>query len=130
MVFAHSSTTTPRYNPYESRRVVGNGAGGRVLTIFGHNDQPRPRIMGIQSQLRQGSVNACKKRATSAKHAAPSRTQLTMEGGMAFDRLKDCRICVFNEKLKRGEKIRKIKRSHHDNCIFNTKTHGLSVTSV
>ena len=130
MDFSDSLTPTTHYNPYERSRTQQNGNRQFFSGQSANNTQPRLSTMGIQSQRREGSVKACKKRATSVKHRLTNHIQRTMEGDEAFDRMKDCNICVIVQKIARGEKIRKPKRMHHALCYLNSKTHGISATSV
>ena len=86
--------------------------------------------MGIQSQLREGAVKACKKRATKAKYKVHKRLHQTGIQGHAFVPELDCKICVAHSRQKQGIPTRIPKRPHDPRCSKNRKTKGLSVRTV
>ena len=111
--------------------------GGAVATALVVNNQPknpylrRPisiAAMGIQSQLRGGSVKACLKRGT--KRKAQSYKQSAVPGGSIFIPWKHCIICKVERLNQLGQNLSVPHRSHHKRCPKNTKTRGGSATSV
>ena len=100
------------YNPYLRRRPISIAA------------------MGIQSQLRGGSVKACLKRGT--KRKAQSYKQSAVPGGSIFhlhpvETLHNLQSQTTNSV---GTNLSVPHRGHHKRCPLNTKTRGGSATSV
>ena len=86
----------------------------------------QPAIMGIQSQLREGSIKACKKRATrQAKHKRKSLTQMGVDGGRAFLPERDCAVC-----RAKHLNLPVPHRAHDKRCPHNRSTRGGSKRSV
>ena len=121
------------------RSIVPNPYARKLTKDLQHVTQPQPQpqpqpqnahqigipaTMGIQSQRRDGSIAAAKKRG--AKRPPPiRRVQNTIYGGRAFVQHLDCKVCNAEH---RGAK--KPHRAHDSRCRLNTKTHGLSARTV
>lgn len=88
--------------------------------------------MGIQSQLRNGSIKACKKRATKAKHRKKHLAQMSVDRkeARAFVPEVDCRICVAKIAVQNGSLKQVPHRAHDPRCKVNQKTKGLSERTV
>ena len=125
--------STTRYNPYDKRLhqqncenepLAANATNINTSSFLSSNE------MGIQSQLRNGSIKACKARATQAKHAKP-QVQRSIEGGVAFVPRLHCKTC-YTERLElMGKKGVTKSHKHHDvRCPRNRKTKGMSQQSV
>ena len=105
------SPIKPVTNPYKKVRPLG-----------GHNGN----IMGRQSQQRVSNTKRAYQLAASNSFKKSKRggQQTTLSGGVAFDPLTDCKICVA-QAIKRVRPEHNIpKRSHHILCSKNTKTKG------
>ena len=105
------SGSEPMVNPYRKR------APPLVQNV---------EIMGRQSQQRVSNQH---KRAF--KLAGPTRTkkrrkgdQLTLEGALAFDPVRDCPICKAHDIRRFNPEYRVPKRAHHIYCSKNKRTFG------
>ena len=84
--------------------------------------------MGIQSQIRQGSIKKAMKRGTKMKY---KRTQQSaIDGGLAFDAQRDCKVCRAKCLINSGFPTTVPKRAHHTRCPKNRKTQGMSEMTV
>ena len=81
--------------------------------------------MGIQSQLRNGSVKACLKKGTKAKYKR-RKTQQSATVAKPFDPTKHCKPCRAAYLQRLGEDIKIPKRAHHVCCVRNKKTKGMA----
>lgn len=127
-------TVAPIYNPYakNNRHALSAGNhGSRIAASHGSNNQPRTflEIMGCQSQMREGSIKKCRKKATKAKYKR-NLVQAAVTGGRAFDATNDCRICRAKLKAKQlkrlGVILRIPHRSHDPRCGKNIETRAMS----
>jgi hypothetical protein len=81
--------------------------------------------MGIQSQHCEGSVKAAKRNGTRAK--ARHWIQTTVNGGLAFEAVRDCKPCRMEAQGKIS------KKGHHPRCIrnrVNRRNKGKSVRTA
>ena len=121
-----------------SSKQISHSTSGSVVrpipvvtgTVVNPYQQSTNNNMGIQSQLREGAVKACKKRATKAKYKVHKRLHQTGIQGHAFVPELDCKICVAHSRQKQGIPTRIPKRPHDPRCSKNRKTKGLSVRTV
>ena len=83
--------------------------------------------MGRQSQHRVSNQHKRKFKLCNNKKSSKPRAgdQLTLEGTVAFQSERDCKICKAKVIKKFLPTYTIPKRAHHDLCILNTKTHGL-----
>jgi hypothetical protein len=108
-------------------------AARTTATEPNNNTNNTPGTMGIQSQLRNGSIKACKKKATTKhKFVRRKEIQLAIGGGEAFVEVKHCRVCKLeNDNFVAGyEKVRVPKRTHHPRCHRNGEFKAKSRRSV
>jgi len=73
--------------------------------------------MGIQSQLRNGSIKSCKKRATKVKHNKKSNTKATYFNGKPFVPKVHCKVCKAKHNNKRVPHVK-----HHNLC-YNSRNY-------
>ena len=109
----------------QENETVSNKQGSIHNFLLGKSS-----TMGCQSQLRDGSIKACKKRATKAKHRRKSLTQMGVDGKRAFLPEKDCAVCKAKHLIKNGVTVAVPHRSHDPRCTHNRKTRGLSARTV
>ena len=96
---------------------------------FSDSDDDNNNEMGIRSQQRQGSVHRMLRLGTRRK-SKHRLVQAAVNGGLAFNPMVDCRICVATDKFKRGVRSSIPHRPHHPACPKNLKTRGLSAMTV
>ena len=79
--------------------------------------------MGCQSQLRIGAFKSAKKKGTKAKHPRIG-SQRTIDGRVAFNKFKDCIVCIA--KKKKFDKVAAaiLHQAHYKLCPSNRKTKG------
>jgi hypothetical protein len=82
--------------------------------------------MGIQSQLREGSIRAAKKRGSTMK--ALKFKQKAVPGGTIFVPWKH--FCAAEHLKNMGKDVNIPKCPHHDRCPRNRKTRGISAATV
>jgi hypothetical protein len=129
---AQEISTSP-FNPY-ARSLLGQNCENEQLAASVVNNNKSNFLffnaMGIQSQLRNGSIKACKARATKAKHPRPL-IQRSVRGGIAFVPSVHCKTC-YTERLELvGKKgVTKSHKGHDPRCPRNRKTKGMSQQST
>ena len=72
--------------------------------------------MGPQSQRRNGSVKACKKRATQAKHRRTPMARMVLGARLPFIRELHCKLCKIRAQPNGTETSKNYKKGHHPDC--------------
>jgi hypothetical protein len=87
--------------------------------------------MGIQSQNREGSVKAAMKKGgkNNFKFKPPSK-QAAIDGGLAFDAVRDCIVCKARFQIAHGIVRNVPNRVHDKRCVRNRETKGMSARTV
>jgi hypothetical protein len=128
MVLTPSLTWRQVYNPYARRPAAVGPEAPIALTT-------RPVVndininMGIQSQNRDGSIKACKKRSIKRKaqpKAPPIYRQSAVPGGTIFINWQHCKVCKATRLNLMGKKVRVPHDPHHVRCYRNRTTRGAS----
>jgi hypothetical protein len=91
----HSNNNLLRLNPYHT------------------STSSHSKTMGLQSQLRNGSVKRCKKKATKAKHLRPT-SRMVFGSSLPFIPEVHCRLC--KKRSISQEEAKKYKHGHHKKC--------------
>ena len=86
--------------------------------------------MGCVSQYRNGSIKACKRRATIAKYKLRSLLQRSINGGRTFVSIVDCKVCKSLHQRAQGRIVSIPHRAHDKRCVRNRNTNGLSEFTV
>ncbi len=88
--------------------------------------------MGLQSQLRNGSIATMRRRATgrTGRNAAQPFRQGAIPGGWIFIPNRHCKVCKAEHFRKMGRNVNLPHRSHHRRCPRNRSTRGTSATTV
>ena len=94
-----------------------------VASTTGTTRTNNDRIMGCQSQRRNGSVKSCKKRGTRPKVKYTYKDR-TIDGSAPAV----CFVCdAKKQNLLAGREVKRVpKRAHHKSCQHNRKTKGMS----
>ena len=104
-------------NPYaRSRSTINSSSGSHSATQNGNTNNTQQKNMGIQSQLRNGSIKACKKAATKAKHRRTHHSQADEMGNRLFVPILHCLLCRKRHAKENGAQISIPKRGHHKSC--------------
>jgi hypothetical protein len=83
------------------------------------NSNIPPQNMAIRSQLRNGSIKACRRRGGRSKFSYGSHQQRTVDGSRPFSQYRDCKICKVKQYNADKIESRKKKiphRGHHPLC--------------
>jgi hypothetical protein len=114
-------------NPYAvANQPKSGGHGSSTSYTKNAENTTTTNNMGCQSQLREGAIKKCKKKATRTKYKVDvvARSQ-----GEAFVPLLHCHVCKSKKLLLQGKKIVIPHRSHHKHCPLNRKTRGNNTTT-
>jgi len=127
-----------RPNPYTKKLPITNNVtyaqqaprnlvmGAQTSPFQLHNNRGQ---MGIQSQKREGSIAAAKKRGT--KHSVGIRmVQRAVDGGVAFDSALHCKVCKAKARKELDKSVKVPHDPHHRKCKLNRATKGLSERTV
>jgi hypothetical protein len=132
-----SSTSNPysvRKHPMQQqlafRGLIRPGGHSTTNTSQFTTTNNNTNSMGIRSQLRNGSVKACKKRATRAKYKSPALVQRSVKGGVGFVADVHCKVCKATRLNLQGKNVSIPHRPHDRRCPKNRKTGGLSEFTV
>ena len=85
--------------------------------------------MGRQSQQRVANQTKRKFNLASFNQRKKKKQQQTIDGKMAFDSVRDCKVCKAQALQRFTPSHRIPKRAHHPLCIKNSKTRGLGALS-
>jgi len=110
----------PIINPY--KRPVA--AAATALPQRQQEKDVSQSTMGLQSQRRLSLKERTHQMQASSHRKKPKVGQQTLFGTVAFDPLKDCPLC------KAKQFGRSVHRAHHERCINNRKTRGMSVSTL
>ena len=103
-------------NPYLQRRWPWPVEKTQQQDTQQKNVAAQITTMGLQSQLRNGSIKACKKAATRAKHTKKALAQQGIDGSKPFNQYEDCKLCNAHKRIRQGEKINEPHSGHHKSC--------------
>jgi len=108
-----------------------NMSAAKPPVVNPHAKRPPPvahneATMGRQSQQRVRNQHKRKyKLCSNNNNKRRKGGQLTLQGDIAFDAARDCKVCRAKEIRKTFPECSLPKRAHHELCSFNTKTKGL-----
>ena len=128
MVLPHS-TFVQMNNPYAKAPAVADSANYYIANFTTANDELQNSNMGVRSDLRNGAIKGCKKKATAAK-CKRLYTQTAVGGGIAFVPHLHCRVCKRKREIMQQKSTSPLKRAHHVRCPLNRTTRGTSAQSV
>jgi hypothetical protein len=116
-------------NPYARRPTVAARESNNTVNNVATNSVVTDLTMGNQSQLRNGAIRKCKKRATKNKTRRVYK-QNAIGGGVAFVAHLHCVVCKAIRLVSQGKNVSIPHRAHDKRCRVNRKTKGLSAMSV
>jgi hypothetical protein len=114
-------------NPYARRRTVAASESNNTVNNVATNSVVTDLTMGNQSQLCNGAIRKCKKRATKNKTKRVYK-QNAIGGGVAFVAHLHCVVCKAIHLVSQGKNISIPYRAHDKRCRVNRKTKGLRKT--
>jgi hypothetical protein len=127
MVSSSFSSQSSRRLSIETQRFFPQSNPPVKLAV---TQNPYATKMGCRSQVRNGSVKACKKRATQAKHKRTKLAQRGIDGQAAFVSILHCKVCKAFDQIRKGNNVNAPHRSHDRRCYKNRSTRAMSEFTV
>jgi hypothetical protein len=117
MVAAGSLTRTVN-NPYAHPTALAVARAMAPADSYINSNRPPPN-MACRSQLRNGSIKACRRRGGRSKFRFGSHQHRTVDGSRTFSQYRDCKICKvkqYNTNKSESQKKKIPHRGHHPLC--------------
>ena len=105
-------------NPYAQPTAAAVARALAPEDSYINSNRP-PLNMACRSQLRNGSIKACKRRGSRSKFRYGNQQQRTVDGSRPFSQFRDCRICKvkqYNTSKSESQKKKIPHRGHHPLC--------------
>jgi hypothetical protein len=105
-------------NPYAHPTALAVARAMAPADSYINCNRP-PQNMACRSQLRNGSIKACRRRGGRSKFRYGSHQQRTVDGSRPFSQFRDCKICKvkhYNADKSEAQKKKIPHRGHHPLC--------------
>ena len=106
-------------NPYVHPTALTVACALALADSYINSNRPPLNNMACQSQLRNGSIKACRRRGGRSKFRYGNHHQRSVDGSRPFSQYRDCGICkvkLYNNSKIKNQKKKIPHRGHHPLC--------------